>query len=92
MTVYSAPSRLSPPCGRRRRGSRPIAPPVGYRDGYVYVSNKGKVSLLEADAKGWKIAGRSALPGDPEQEPLAHPVACGGRLFGAFFQAAFPLV
>jgi len=64
-----------------------MAPQLGkvsltYADGRFYaLENKGKVSLLEADGKGWKIAGRFDLPGDPKQEPLAHPVCTDFRIY-----------
>jgi len=55
---------------------------LAYADGMLYCfSDKGKMSLVEADYKACKTAGSFTIPRDRKGLCLSHPVIFGGRMY-----------
>jgi outer membrane protein assembly factor BamB len=53
-----------------------------YADGMLYgLSDKGKMSLVEAGRQGCRIESQFDVPREKGGLWLAHPVVCGGRLY-----------
>jgi len=57
---------------------------IAYADGRLYcLSDRGRMSLVEAGPKGCRVVGQFDLPRPKGggQLALSHPVICGGRLY-----------
>ena len=53
-----------------------------YAAGMLYcLSDRGKMSLVEADSKHCKVVSRFDVPRPGRHLSLAHPVVYGGRLY-----------